>query len=87
MTRISYMISPTNEFIEFSNLMMTKDAVVIFIEIDFYNSRVSIKDIEEGKSIIEFDFESVEEAKKKARNEVINLGVDINQEIREKEIK
>lgn len=83
MTRISYTSSPTNEFIEFSNLMMTKEAVVIFIEINFETSKVSIKDIEEGKAILEFDFISVDEAKKKARLEVINLGVDINQEIRE----
>lgn len=84
MTRISYTSSPTNEFVEFSNLMMTKEAVVIFIEINFETSKVSIKDIEEGKPILEFNFSSVDEAKKKARLEVINLGVDINQEIREK---
>jgi hypothetical protein len=84
MTRISYTSSPTNEFIEFSNLMMTKDAVVIFIEINYETSKVIVKDIEEGKPILEFDFSSIDEAKKKARAEVINLGVDINQEIREK---
>jgi uncharacterized protein with HEPN domain len=84
MTRISYTSSPTNEFIEFSNLMMTKDAVVIFIEINYETSKVIVKDIEEGKPILEFDFSSIDEAKKKARAEVINLGVDINQEIRDK---
>lgn len=85
MTRISYTTSPTNNSIEFSNLMMTKDAVVIFIEIDIDNSVLYIKDIEEGKSIIEFNYSSIDEAKKRARKEVIQLGVDINQEIREKE--
>ncbi len=84
MTRISYTSSPTNEFIEFSNLMMTKDAVVIFIEINYETSKVTVKDIEEGKPILEFNFFSIDEAKKKARAEVINLGVDINQEIRDK---
>lgn len=84
MTRISYCKSPNNPNIEFSNLMMTKDAVVIFIEINFESSMVAIKDIEEGQPLIEFIFESEEEAKKKARTEIINLGVDINQEIREK---
>jgi uncharacterized protein with HEPN domain len=84
MTRISYTSSPTNEFIEFSNLMMTKDAVVIFIEINYETSKVIVKDIEEGKPILEFHFSSIDEAKKKARAEVINLGVYINQEIREK---
>jgi hypothetical protein len=63
---------------------MTKDAVVIFIEINYETSKVIVKDIEEGKPILEFDFSSIDEAKKKARAEVINLGVDINQEIREK---
>lgn len=87
MTRISYTLSPTNEFIEFSNLMMTKEATVIFIEINFETSKVIIKDIEEGKPILEFSFLSIDEAKKKARLEVINLGVDINQEVREKEFK
>jgi hypothetical protein len=87
MTRISYTPSPTNSSVEFSNLMMTKDAVVIFIEIDIDNSKVQIKDIEEGKSIVEFEFTSIEDAKKRARKEVIDLGVLVNREIREKEIK
>lgn len=84
MTRISYCKSPNNPNIEFSNLMMTKDALVVFIEINFESSTVLIKDIEEGKPLVEFIFESGEEAKKKARTEIINLGVNINQEIREK---
>jgi hypothetical protein len=87
MTRISYLKSPTDEMIEYSNLLITNTAVVIFIEIDINNSVVNIKDIEEGKIISSFGFISLDEAKKKARNEVIKLGVSINQEIREKELK
>jgi pimeloyl-CoA synthetase len=84
MTRISYCKSFVDDHIEFSNLMMTKDGDVIFIEIDFNSSTLKIKNLDEGQEISIIEFSSSEDAKKKARAIVIEMGVLLNEEVREK---
>jgi len=82
MTRISY--SEPDETKEVSNLMMTKQGEVIFIEINLQDFKCHVKNIE-GSMLKSFEFKSIDEAKKKARLSVIELGVIINDEVREKE--
>ncbi len=85
MTRISYAKDKFDQNIEYSNVMVTKNGDIIFIEVNFNEFKIKIKDLEEGIIIESIDFSSEEEAKRKARDKVIELGVSINQEIRQKE--
>ena len=85
MTRISYSKSHLDENIEFSNLMMNKDGDVLFIEINFNENKVKLKNLEDGKELKNESFLSEEEAKKRARSFALESGVFINEEIRKKE--
>lgn len=85
MTRISYAKDKHNENIEYSNVMITNKGEVIFIEVNLDELKVKIKDIEEGIVIESIEFNSIEEARQKARDKVVELGVQLNQEIRQKE--
>lgn len=85
MTRISYAKDKFDQNIEYSNVMVTKNGDIIFIEVNFNEFKIKIKDLEEGIIIESIDFSSEEEAKRKARDKAIELGVSINQEIRQKE--
>lgn len=82
MTRITY--GKLKDGLEVSNLMMTKEGRIIFVEIDINNGIMSIKNIE-GDSLFHHAFEDLEKIKRTAREECIKFGVFINEELREKE--
>jgi hypothetical protein len=82
-TRISYQKLKDN--VEVSNLMLTKDGKVIFVEIYIHPKFLYlIKDIE-GECLVKTECESVDEAKRSAREKCLELGVLFNEEIRRKE--
>ena len=85
MTRISYKKDNVKQHIEYSNLMVTKNGDMLFIEFDSDEFKAHIKDIDEGKIVETVIFKSIDEGRKKVRSKMIDLGVMINEEIREKE--
>ena len=82
MTRITY--HTLKENVEVSNLMLTKDGKMIFVELCIYPCFYVIKDIE-GECLANVLAGSVEEAKRSAREKCIELGVLMNQEVRSKD--
>ena len=82
MTRITY--EKRNDTLEVSNLMMTKEGQIIFVEIDFNQDQMYIKDIE-GECLFSCEFTDADEVKRQAREKCIEIGVYINTEIRSKD--
>jgi hypothetical protein len=80
MTRISY---SHLDNMEVSNLMMTNSGKVIFVEIEIESGIIKIKEIE-GECLFTAQSEDLDKAKRIARDKCIELGVFINDEIREK---
>jgi pimeloyl-CoA synthetase len=81
MTRISY--QDNGKGCEISNLMMTNTGKVVFIEINLQDFKCNVKDIE-GSILTSFEFKSIEDGKREARDKIVELGVLMNEEIREK---
>lgn len=85
MTRISYKKDNIKDYIEYSNLMVTTNGDMLFIEFNTDEFKAYIKDIDEGKIVETVEFKSIDEGRKKVRSRIIDLGVMINDEIRDKE--